>query len=274
VKGIRRPTLSARKVRSRDSSPVPLRTPWFLAFDQPTCSYPVLLSKIINCDQGGTPLATILRDWSYRYQWLYDAIASVSAIAVGGSDRFRRLALQGLEIDPDACVLDLCCGSGQATQYLATITPHVIGLDASPRSIQRAQRNVPQATFVEGWAERMPFDDESFDLVHTSAALHEMEPNQLRQILKEVYRVLKPGGIFALVDFHAPHNPLFVPALSLFLLLFETETAWELIHTDLPNLLSEFQFEQACVVPQNRSKAPTARLYAGGSLQVIHAYKP
>lgn len=219
-------------------------------------------------------MATILRDWSYRYQWLYDAIAAVSAIAVGGPDRFRRLALQGLEIDADACVLDLCCGSGQATRYLAAITPNVTGLDASPRSIQRAQRNVPQAKFVEGWAERMPFDDESFDLVHTSAALHEMEPNQLRQILKEVYRVLKPGGIFALVDFHAPHNPFFIPPLSLFLLLFETETAWQLIQTDMPALLSEFQFEQACAADQERSKLLTPKLYAGGSLQVIHAYKP
>jgi len=38
----------------------------------------------------------------------------------------------------------------------------------------------------------MPFAD--FDLVHTSVAMHEMESEQLRQILKEVYRVLKPGG--------------------------------------------------------------------------------
>jgi len=58
---------------------------------------------------------------------------------------------------------------------------------------------------VEAFAENMPFPDNQFDLVHTSAALHEMEPSQLWQILK-VYRVLKPAGVFTLVDFHAPSN--------------------------------------------------------------------
>lgn len=219
-------------------------------------------------------MATILRDWSYRYPWLYDAIASISAIAVGGTDRFRQLALQDLDLPPEATVLDLCCGGGQATRYLTALTPNVFGLDASPKALRRATQHVPQATFVEGWAEQMPFDDEQFDLVHTSAALHEMEPNQLRQIIKEVYRVLKPGGVFALVDFHAPQNPLFVPALAVFLLLFETETSWQLLRTDLPALLAEFQFQNAPEAKAGDRPVPQAILYAGGSLQVIHAYKP
>jgi len=42
-----------------------------------------------------------------------------------------------------------------------------------------------QAHYVEAFAEK-PFPDNQFDLVHTSAALHEMEPSQLWQILKEV----------------------------------------------------------------------------------------
>ncbi|KEI66738.1 D-xylulose 5-phosphate/D-fructose 6-phosphate phosphoketolase [Planktothrix agardhii NIVA-CYA 126/8] len=46
----------------------------------------------------------------------------------------------------------------------------------------------------EAFAENMPFADNSFDLVHTSAALHEMNPEQLQQILNEVYRVLKREG--------------------------------------------------------------------------------
>ncbi|KOP27414.1 SAM-dependent methyltransferase [Hapalosiphon sp. MRB220] len=207
-------------------------------------------------------MATILRDWSYRYQWLYDGISRLAAISVGGEQRFRQLALQGLTIHSDTKVLDLCCGSGQATQFLVKLSQNVTGLDASPLSLQRAKQNVPQAEYVEAFAEEIPFADNQFDLVHTSVALHEMQPKQLRKIFQEVYRVLKPGGVFTFIDFHNPNNPLLLPSIWLFLWLFETETAWQLLKTDLPGLLMEMGFSI------NKQS-----LYAGGSLQVIHASK-
>lgn len=207
-------------------------------------------------------MATILRDWSYRYQWLYDAISRTAALSVGGEEHFRHLALQGLTICPETKVLDLCCGSGQTTRFLVQYSQEVIGLDASPRSLKRAQENVPEAEYVEAWAEAMPFPENQFDLVHTSVALHEMTPEQLQQILQEVYRVLKPGGIFALVDFHPPTNPLYWPGVALFLLLFETKTAWQFVKTDLLQHLQNVGF-RAC----------DRTLYAGGSLQVIQAQK-
>ncbi len=208
-------------------------------------------------------MATILRDLSYQYQWLYDGISRVAAMAVGGESRFRQLALQGLSIAEDSKILDLCCGSGQTTQFLVQRSSHVTGLDASPLSIKRAKQNVPQASYIEAFAEKIPLSDNEFDLVHTSAAMHEMEAEQLRQILQEVYRVLKPDGYFAMVDFHAPTHPIFVSGLAVFFWLFETETAWQLIKTDLVDLLTEVGFQ-----------VKDRTLYAGGSLQVIQAQKP
>ena len=149
-------------------------------------------------------MATILRDWSYRYQWLYDGISRLASLSVGGETRFRQLALEGLIIEENTQILDLCCGSGQGTNFLAKYSQSVTGLDASPLSINRAKKNVPSAKYVEGFAEDMPFSNNQFDLVHTSAALHEMNYEQLRQIIQEVYRVLKPSGIFTFVDFHSP----------------------------------------------------------------------
>jgi demethylmenaquinone methyltransferase/2-methoxy-6-polyprenyl-1,4-benzoquinol methylase len=207
-------------------------------------------------------MTTIFRDLSYRYQWLYDGISGLAALTVGGEGRFRQLALQGLTIDSDSQILDLCCGSGQATAFLVQLSQNVTGLDASPLSLKRARKNVPNATYVEAFAENMPFADNSFDLVHTSAALHEMQPEQLKKIIQEVYRVLKPGGIFTLVDFHAPTNPVFWPGIFVFFWLFETETAWELLKTDLSGLLKEIGFDV---------REPI--LYAGGSLQVIQGRK-
>ena len=207
-------------------------------------------------------MATILRSWSYQYQWVYDAVSRMAALSVGGEGRFRQLALQGLSINSQTKILDLCCGSGQATQVLLQYSQNVTGLDASPLSLQRAKNNVPEAEYVQAFAEDMPFADRTFDFVHTSVAMHEMKPEQLRQIFSQVYRVLKPGGVFTLVDFHAPTNPLFWPGISIFMWLFETETAWQLINTDLLTLLQEFGFQEL-----------QHRLYAGGSLQVIQVRK-
>jgi demethylmenaquinone methyltransferase/2-methoxy-6-polyprenyl-1,4-benzoquinol methylase len=62
----------------------------------------------------------------------------------------------------------------------------------------------------------MPFNGGEFAFVHTSAALHEMEPEQLEEILKEVYRVLRrgeflPSWIFIdpLTRFFAFFSPIF-----------------------------------------------------------------
>ncbi|MDJ0703972.1 MAG: class I SAM-dependent methyltransferase [Leptolyngbyaceae cyanobacterium MO_188.B28] len=208
-------------------------------------------------------MATFLRPLSYRYQWLYDLISRTAALTVGGEKRFRHLALKGLTIQPEMKVLDLCCGSGQTTQFLVNYSMQVTGLDASPRSLQRARQNTPEAEYVEAWAEDMPFEDNSFDLVHTSAAMHEMTPTQLQEILQEAHRVLKPGGYLTLVDFHSPTNAFLWPGLATFLWLFETETAWQLLKTNLPTLLTKIGFQHVEPI-----------LHAGGSLQVIQAQKP
>ncbi|MDJ0633076.1 MAG: class I SAM-dependent methyltransferase [Xenococcaceae cyanobacterium MO_188.B29] len=207
-------------------------------------------------------MATFLRTLSYQHQWLYDGISRLAALAVGGEKRFRQLALQNLTIDQNTQVLDLCCGAGQTTRFLVQKSSNVTGLDISPVALSRAKKNVPQAKYVEGLAQNMPLADNQFDLVHTSSALHEMTPQELEQIFKEVYRVLKPGGIFALVDFHQPNNQLFLPPLIIFLWLFETETAWQLLKNNLRQKLTQQGFD---VLTQN--------LYAGGSLQVIQAQK-
>ncbi|MFN8781856.1 MAG: class I SAM-dependent methyltransferase, partial [Pseudanabaena sp.] len=104
-------------------------------------------------------MTTILRDWSYRYQWFYDTVSALAAISVGGEKRFHRLFLKDLSINPDAKVLDLCCGAGQATRELVEHFHDVTGLDASPIAIKRAKQNVPQANYVESFAEKMPFSD-------------------------------------------------------------------------------------------------------------------
>lgn len=207
-------------------------------------------------------MATFLRTWSYQYPWLYNNISSLAAISVGGEQKFRQLALEGLKIEGNREILDLCCGAGQTTKFLVQLSDRVTGLDVSPVALARATNNVPQATYIEGLAQNIPLSDAQFDLVHTSLALHEMTPSELNQIFQEVYRALKPGGVFVLIDFHQPTNWLFWLPLAIFMWLFETETAWQLLKVNLVDKLTEVGFE---VLSQN--------LYAGGSLQVIQVRK-
>lgn len=208
-------------------------------------------------------MATFLRPLSYKYQWLYDTISRLAAIPVGGEKKFRELALLDLPITKDSKILDLCCGAGQTTKFLVDYSTNVTGLDISPLSLEKAKKNVPQAKYIEGFAQKMPLPDQYFDIVHTSVALHEMTTDELEAIFAEVYRVLKPEGIFTFIDLHKPHNPLFIPGIFAFMWLFETDTAWQLLKTDLSVKLIDSGFS---ILKQ--------KLYAGGSLQVIQAKKP
>ncbi|AFZ47862.1 Methyltransferase type 11 [Cyanobacterium stanieri PCC 7202] len=207
-------------------------------------------------------MATFLRPLSYKYQWLYDSISRLAALPVGGEKKFRNLALENITINENTKILDLCCGKGQTTQFLVKHSHEVTGLDISPLALSQAKKNVPDAEYVEGFAQEMPFDANTFDLVHTSVALHEMTTEELTQIFEEVYRVLKPQGIFTFIDLHQPHNPIFLPGLTIFMWLFETGTAWQLLKTDLSQMLLNKGFK-----PINK------KLYAGGSLQVIQVQK-
>ncbi len=81
-------------------------------------------------------MATVMRSLSYRYQWLFDLIVRLTSLSVGGEARFRQLPLEGLVIHTDMKVLDLCCGSGQGTQFLVKRSRHVIGLDADSLTLK------------------------------------------------------------------------------------------------------------------------------------------
>ncbi len=207
-------------------------------------------------------MATILRKWSYQFPALYNGISFVAASMIGGEKLFHFLPFQELRLSRESRVLDLCCGGGQATQYLIQSFPNVTGLDASARALERAARLVPLAKYVEALAQDIPFDDSSFDIVHSSVAMHEMDLVELEQIFREVYRVLRPGGYFVFLDLHRPINSLVWPALSLFIFLFETETARQFLNTDLKQLLESTGYREI-----------REKLYAGGSLQVIQCQK-
>ncbi len=99
--------------------------------------------------------------------------------------------------------LDVACGTGEILFRLARefTNPQFVGLDLTPEMITKAKNktnNLPNVSYREGSASSIPFADETFDIAVCSEAFHHFpEP---AMTLREIYRVLKPGGIFLLAD--------------------------------------------------------------------------
>lgn len=95
---------------------------------------------------------------------------------------------------PPARVLDLGCGTGWSSAFLARAGYEVVGVDLAPDMIAQARRNsdVANLSFQVGDFEDLPFSDE-FDAVVFFGALHHAEDE--RQALASAFRALKPGGV-------------------------------------------------------------------------------
>ena len=110
------------------------------------------------------------------------------------TDAFVRLS--GLL--PGARVADLGCGSGVFTELLRQHGYASVGLDISPKLVALGRSKYPGLDLVEGDAENLPFENQSFDGVLLSGLVHHF-PDP-RRLVAEVGRVLKPGGRFVAFD--------------------------------------------------------------------------
>lgn len=103
-----------------------------------------------------------------------------------------RLALPG----PDDVVLELACGPGTAARELAraglALPARWVGLDTSPQMLARARRTGQRVARAD--VTLLPIGDGSVDLVVAGWLLHVLDPAARQECLREVVRVLRPGG--------------------------------------------------------------------------------
>lgn len=136
------------------------------------------------------------------------AAYAVSPVHRGGPDLDAMLAAAALT--GRERVLDLGCGPGHAAAAFAPHAAEVVALDLTEAMLETgralaAERGLANLRFERGDAARLPFPDASFERVTSRhSAHHYSDP---RAVLREVARVLRPGGTFLLVDAVAPENP-------------------------------------------------------------------
>jgi ubiquinone/menaquinone biosynthesis C-methylase UbiE len=139
--------------------------------------------------------------WAARYDVL------VWLIALGRPQRLYQKLLAPARLHAGESVLDVGCGTGSlALVAKQQVGDHgeVVGLDASPNMIRRAKMKADRAginmRFADGYAQELPFPDARFDVVVNTLMLHHLPREDCKLVVREMHRVLKPGGRLLTVD--------------------------------------------------------------------------
>lgn len=152
-----------------------------------------------TADPGRSYLPGMGRHWLLP---LYDPLTRLLAIPAAHA----RLA-DAADLAAGQRVLEIGCGTGNLALLVKRRHPGatVVGLDPDPRALARATRKAARAGLAVQWdrgfADELPYPDGSVDRVLSALMFHHLEPAGRRATLREVRRVLAPGGSLHLLDF-------------------------------------------------------------------------
>ncbi len=142
-----------------------------------------------------------------------------------GGDAARGKVLEEMDVAAGQRVLDIGCGTGTLLVQLKQSHPGVdaVGLDPDPGALALAARKALRAgvkvRFNRGFSDQLPYADASFDRVSCTGMFSLLPPGEKETTLREVRRVLKPGGSFHLFDMvkNPVGSSLWFPLLRLWL---------------------------------------------------------
>ena len=131
----------------------------------------------------------------------YDLLNDIMSVGLHRRWKRRLVELAGEPRD----VLDLCCGTGDIAMRFQA---RVVGVDFTEEMLRvAAARGSSETTWIRADALRLPFADNSFDAVSVGYGLRNLA--DIEQGLREILRVLRPGGKFVTLDFGKPESAIF-----------------------------------------------------------------
>jgi len=140
----------------------------------------------------------------------YDWMGAV--LSFGQDPRWRATLVDAMNPLPGQRVLDVATGTGLVAFALARRGCDVVGLDQSEEMLAAARRHRSErpdlerrVTFVQGEAERLPFDDREFDALTFTYLLRYVDDRAAT--MRELARVVKPHGRIGMVEFGVPESP-------------------------------------------------------------------
>jgi len=127
-------------------------------------------------------------------------------MTAGLDQRWRRATVRATVGEGDR-VLDACCGTGDlAIAARKAGAGDVVGIDFSARMLERARRKAPELEWQQADVLSLPFEDASFDAVVVGFGVRNVE--DLEAGIRELRRVLRPGGRLGILEITTPRGPL------------------------------------------------------------------
>jgi demethylmenaquinone methyltransferase/2-methoxy-6-polyprenyl-1,4-benzoquinol methylase len=141
----------------------------------------------------------------------YDLLNNL--LSLGLHKRWKRYAVHLAAPPPGGLGLDVCCGTGDLAFLLKQrLGPRgrAVGVDFAEPMVRLARRRgkgLPGVWFVQGDAEALPFPQDAFHAATVGFGVRNVA--RVEQALRELFRVLRPGGRLVVLEFSAPRNRLF-----------------------------------------------------------------
>jgi len=213
-----------------------------------------------------------------RYRWLtrwYDGLMAW----VFPEKQVRIALIDSAAIQKGQRILEFGVGTASLSILLKQIhrLPEVIGVDVDPDVLRIARQKIEKSgVFME--VEQydgniLPFADQSFDRVVSCLVLHHLDPAQKRQSLREIRRVLKPGGSLHIADWGKPANWRMRVAFYMVQVLDGFKTTTENVQGKLPQIFQEAGFVIVRESATVDTVFGTMRIYSVYGEKILHEFR-